>query len=329
MTQINALIAGVGGPQPPAWDYNEAKAAGLRNRLGEMQLESAQTKMQDEREFRPMRNEMEAMKYLRDISPMITWENYSASRQHNININKINPAILPDPQQFVQQAAEQGVSPKAAFDKWHEQSFMTLDQKLKEAMQGERLKSAEEVSKARIEAATGNMNTRLDAISRENELRAKHAAELVELRATLKEPKEPDMNTIYGPEGQTKRVPITKGKEYTPPTGWSLKAPDKESIGYTPQQKVDDTRQYYSMKMKSLLDPMGIGIREGKEGEYNILMQELADDINAVQAGKQPKYLKTPEGKTMTDDVARDYIKKANGDKEKARALARADGYKF
>ena len=31
--------------------------------------------------------------------------------------------------------------------------------------------------------------------------------------------------TIYGPKGQTKSVAVRKGETYTPPTGWSLKAP--------------------------------------------------------------------------------------------------------
>jgi len=40
----------------------------------------------------------------------------------------------------------------------------------------------------------------------------------------------PDMTTIYGPEDQTKRVSITKGSEYTPPKGWSLKAPSSPDM---------------------------------------------------------------------------------------------------
>lgn len=32
--------------------------------------------------------------------------------------------------------------------------------------------------------------------------------------------------TIYGPDGQTKKVPISKEQEYVPPSGWSLNAPN-------------------------------------------------------------------------------------------------------
>lgn len=34
-----------------------------------------------------------------------------------------------------------------------------------------------------------------------------------------------EMQTIYGPEEATKRVPVIKGQEYTPPSGWSLSKP--------------------------------------------------------------------------------------------------------
>ncbi len=300
MSQINALIAGVGGPQPPAWDYNEAKTAGLRNRLLEQQVEA--------QPFKPALDE-QSMK-IREESLKLREIALSQSVKENISVDypeftvSGNPNKIAEVAGVVAQFPDQAKGPE--FLSWVASKGVSFKQReAKAPVLGTPEWEAAKRKEADITASTN----------------AKYREP--------KEPKEPDMNTIYGPDGQTKRVPIIKGKEYIPPTGWSLKAPDKESAGYTPQQKVDDTRQYYSMKMKSLLDPMGIGIREGKEGEYNILMQELADDINAVQAGKIPKYLKTPEGKTMTDDIARDYIKKANGDKEKARALAKADGYKF
>ena len=37
-----------------------------------------------------------------------------------------------------------------------------------------------------------------------------------------------EMQTIYGPGSKTKRVPVTKGKEYVPPEGWSLSKPGGE-----------------------------------------------------------------------------------------------------
>ena len=38
-----------------------------------------------------------------------------------------------------------------------------------------------------------------------------------------------EMQTIYGPDGQTKRVPVEKGTEYIPPEGWSLSKPTGDS----------------------------------------------------------------------------------------------------
>jgi hypothetical protein len=40
-----------------------------------------------------------------------------------------------------------------------------------------------------------------------------------------------EMETIYGPDNQTKMVPIREGQEYTPPEGWSLNEP--EQIGFS------------------------------------------------------------------------------------------------
>lgn len=46
-------------------------------------------------------------------------------------------------------------------------------------------------------------------------------------RQVMKNEKEPEseMLTIYGPDGQTRRVSAPKGSSYTPPSGWSLQAP--------------------------------------------------------------------------------------------------------
>jgi len=42
-----------------------------------------------------------------------------------------------------------------------------------------------------------------------------------------------DMQTIYGPKGQTKRVSVKKGTDYVPPEGWSLEKPAKEETPRT------------------------------------------------------------------------------------------------
>jgi hypothetical protein len=62
---------------------------------------------------------------------------------------------------------------------------------------------------------------------------------------------------------------------------------------YTVQQKVDDARQFYSLKKASLFE-MGM-LREGKEDEYDKLMENLAKDLNLVMDGKTPSYLDIKE----------------------------------
>lgn len=50
----------------------------------------------------------------------------------------------------------------------------------------------------------------------------------------------PKMTTIYGPNGETKQVPIPPGKEYAPPTGWSLVRPRAEqgTQGFAPETEL-------------------------------------------------------------------------------------------
>jgi len=102
-----------------------------------------------------------------------------------------------------------------------------------------------------------------------------------------------DHQTIYGPKGQTKRVAIKKGEEYTPPEGWTLKTPVKESDEgkYTIPQRIDDARSFYTFKMRTLLDDFG-AVKEGKEKEYDGLTDALAKDEKAIRQGKEPSYLK-------------------------------------
>ena len=64
---------------------------------------------QREREKRPMKDESEALDYLVKVAPLISWPNYSQSRQHLIDVNKINPAVLPEPDYFLQQPDPQNL----------------------------------------------------------------------------------------------------------------------------------------------------------------------------------------------------------------------------
>ena len=48
-----------------------------------------------------------------------------------------------------------------------------------------------------------------------------------------------DTVTVYGPNKETRRVSAPKGKGYTPPEGWSLKAPPEQTAGERIEEKVD------------------------------------------------------------------------------------------
>ncbi len=63
---------------------------------------------------------------------------------------------------------------------------------------------------------------------------------------------------------------------------------------YTPQQLVDDTRGYYNLKMKTLLDEDGF-VKEGMEDEYKALTDRLDADMQLINKGERPSWLTGPE----------------------------------
>ncbi len=94
MSQINALIAGVGGPQPPAWDYNEARGAGLRNQLLEQQVEA-----------QPFKRALdEASMQLREEALKLKATAIAQSTKENISIDYPNFTISGKPQSIAEVA---------------------------------------------------------------------------------------------------------------------------------------------------------------------------------------------------------------------------------
>jgi len=92
-------------------------------------------------------------------------------------------------------------------------------------------------------------------------------------------------------------------EEFKKKETWKSKQkPPKESPEYTLQQQVDDARSFYSLKMRSILDPLG-GIREGKEKEYENLMSDLANDLIAINEGRPPSYLKKGGKQTLSTKI--------------------------
>ena len=59
---------------------------------------------------------------------------------------------------------------------------------------------------------------------------------------------------------------------------------------------VDDTRGYYNLKMRVMLDEDGY-VKPGMEGEYNTLSQKMDDDLSQIGSGKLPSWLKGKETK--------------------------------
>lgn len=101
---------------------------------------------------------------------------------------------------------------------------------------------------------------------------------------------------------------------------------------YTVQQKIDDTRSFYSLKMKNMLSPLTGVAREGMEGEFDNLIKDLAQDLIKINKGEKPSYLqegKPPALKPLDKATAKEILKEAGGDKSKARQIAKDRGYTF
>ena len=110
------------------------------------------------------------------------------------------------------------------------------------------------------------------------------------------------------------------GAQAAPITGFKPNKP------YTPQQLVDDTRGYYQVKMKTMLDEDGF-IKPGMESQYETLTNQLESDMATINQGKKPSWLTGK--KQLTPELAKEYLNKAGGDKEKARKAAKQEGYSF
>lgn len=191
MDGLNNLIATAGNYQAPDFDKGAQNALALQ--AGEMKLE-------DEKILRPMKNEMATMSYFRDMVPSITAGNYQQVSQHLMS-RGVPAHVFPDFNQFVDAAIKENVHPEVKVREWANRVGMTIDQKLKEDMQAERLKSAVDLTGHRIESAEKISRERISAAeklaeARDKQLRelvdikAKHAAELAELKASLQPEKQ-------------------------------------------------------------------------------------------------------------------------------------------
>ena len=173
---INAMIARGITPQDPLLMPSQVEQSALSLDTGRMQNEAARMGLEDQKVLRPMKNEIAQMAWLRDVGQTVSWENYPEFYNHAITKMGLRPTQLPSPEQVAQMGPE-----KYEQGKW--QSLATLDQKLKQLMQEERLKSAESLVGQRIESAEKLSGERLSSAEKLAEARAKHSAELATLRS--------------------------------------------------------------------------------------------------------------------------------------------------
>lgn len=96
--------------------------------------------------------------------------------------------------------------------------------------------------------------------------------------------------TIYGPKGQTKEVFIEKGKEYTPPEGWSLSAPKADAEDRSEDRKLRridlqsaQLERLYAGEFKAL--DLSMDKEEEKEEKRSRLEEEKDRALDLVQDG--------------------------------------------
>jgi hypothetical protein len=211
---LNYLIAQGLGPKAQPFDYLDAQRKAQQVQLGEQQIQENQVKLPllqqqaqhtrdqwlREKEFQPMRDELEAIKYLREVGPLISWEKYPESRQWLTTKNKIHPSWLPEPEHFQKISEQTGDPPAKLFEEWKHRSLTSLDQRVREEMAGAKLESAEKIAAAKIEGADRVAQSRLDAYGQRQDLFFKHQKDIEDLRAQHR--KELEGEKATGREGK-------------------------------------------------------------------------------------------------------------------------------
>jgi hypothetical protein len=181
---INYLIATGGGYRPPDFDYAQArhgvealKGQELRNALRERVLKREPERFEMEKEEfewqkqlmdwqqedRPIQKELKALAWLKAEAPMINWGNYPESRDYLIK-QGINPELLPDPQQMLQEALNVGVEPVSYFEQWKNQAMMNMDQRV-ELMKAQIVQEGKKAPKPRQLGTTRTIQKGTEAVT--------------------------------------------------------------------------------------------------------------------------------------------------------------------
>ena len=149
-----------------------------------------------------------------------------------------------------------------------------------------------------------------------------------------------EQKTLYGPQGQTRNVPVQKGTEYTPPKGWSLAKPEKLQKEPTPQQALmrisgirktmatlDKTNEITAMIIAANPELAGMIGQKIDDDLKQQLMDAWNDELDYLYRFA-PKSTKKPK-RELNVETARKILQEAGGDKGKAREIAKSRGYTF
>ena len=136
-----------------------------------------------EMEMRPMKDQREALEYLRMVAPMVTWPLYPQSRDWLISKNRINPSILPEPTHFEKLSEQTGKPPEEMFEGWKRKSLTSLDDQLRQELGLARIESSEKMTGMKIDAASQLGQARLDAMGQRQDDRFKQQEEMQNLVA--------------------------------------------------------------------------------------------------------------------------------------------------
>jgi len=265
------------------------------------------------------KDEADALDYMIKSSPMINWQNYPDSRQHLLDMG-LNPAALPEPEVIYNRAMEAGADPNQFFEAWKNKALMTGQQRL------ELIKKQADIS-----ARGYKPGTKEEALAFEKAM--------AEIKKEFTKPTY-EQKTLYGPQGQTRNVPVQKGTEYTPPKGWSLAKPEKLQKEPTPQQALmrisgirktmatlDKTNEITAMIIAANPELAGMVGQKIDDDLKQQLMDAWNDELDYLYRFV-PKSTKKPK-RELNVETARKILQEAGGDKGKAREIAKSRGYTF
>ena len=223
---------------------------------GDLDIEKTKSDMDFEQKLRPIKTELLGRDFASKAGQYITPQNYNASIKHiKETLGNIGMSLqMPDTAQEINaMAMEQNKNPATFFKEFIDSNLKTNADRMAELKQN------------------------IDYMTAEAKLAKAKKEDLPKKTATQKEYEQAKEEGFKGTLLDYKKTIARAGSS-------------SENKSYTPQQLVDDTRGYYSLKMKTLLDEDGY-IKKGMEDEYRALTDQLDNDLKTIGKGKQPSWL--------------------------------------